>query len=125
MDYLSNKIKRIFSNRSAESKDQRPSAPNVTCNRSVESKDSRPSAPNITWHHIWPSIEARDALSKSPFRNVPNEILLRIFQLLSVRDLCHVSLVCRSFKMIADQDDIWKFKCCSKYYLFLFVAYKY
>lgn len=84
-------------------------------NKSIESKDARPiSAPNVTWQHIWPYIEARDALSKSPFLDVPNEILLRIFQYLSVPDLCHVSLVCRLFKMIADQDDIWKFKCHSK-----------
>jgi uncharacterized membrane protein YagU involved in acid resistance len=62
----------------------------------------------------WPLNEARLALIKSPFNNIPNEIILHIFRFLSVHDLCRVSLVCRSFKMIADHDEIWKFKSNSK-----------
>ncbi|CAF3414387.1 unnamed protein product, partial [Rotaria sp. Silwood2] len=78
---------------------------------SVESKNIQSSEPNVTWQHIWSLNETRDALSDSSFIAIPNEILLRIFRYLSVRDLCNVSLICRSFKMVADHDDIWKLKC--------------
>ncbi|CAF4804971.1 unnamed protein product [Rotaria socialis] len=67
--------------------------------------------PPVSWKHSWPQTDTRNALARSPFNRIPTEILLRIFQLLSVPDLCNVSLVCRLFKMVADQDDIWKLKC--------------
>ncbi|CAF1505940.1 unnamed protein product [Adineta steineri] len=79
-------------------------------NSSTKPKEAVVNAPNITWSHTWSFNESRDALSESFFANIPNEILLRIFQLLSVRDLCSISSVCRLFKMITDQDEIWKFK---------------
>ncbi|CAF1026897.1 unnamed protein product [Adineta steineri] len=79
-------------------------------NSSTKPKEARVNAPNITWSHTWSFDESRDALSESFFANIPNEILLRIFQLFSVRDLCSISSVCRLFKMIADQDEIWKLK---------------
>lgn len=81
------------------------------------------SAPNITWQHIWSFSETRDALHESVFTKIPNEIMLRIFNLLSVRDLCNISLVCRWFKMIADQDEIWKLKCNSTYTYYFFSYY--
>ena len=56
-----------------------------------------------------------DALSESPFSNIPNEILFQIFKLLSISDLGKVSLVCRFFKTIASQDEIWQSKCCSEF----------
>lgn len=62
----------------------------------------------------WPLNETYDALSKSFFNNIPNEIILYIFRYLSVHDLCNISLVCRSFKLTADHDEIWKTKCKSK-----------
>ena len=62
----------------------------------------------------WPLEQAQSALCESPFNRIPDEILLHIFQFLSVPDLCRVSLVCRSFKMISDQDEIWKAKSNSK-----------
>ena len=62
----------------------------------------------------WPLDQTHHALSESLFNNIPNEITTQIFQYLSVSDLCNVSLVCRSFKMIVDQDEIWKSKCDSK-----------
>jgi hypothetical protein len=62
----------------------------------------------------WSLNETRDALRKSSFNNIPNEVILHIFRFLSVPDLCNISLVCRFFKMIADQDEIWKSKCNSK-----------
>jgi hypothetical protein len=65
---------------------------------------------NMSW--LW--NESRDALLKSLFVNIPNEIILHIFQFLSVPDLCNVSLICRFFKMIADHDEIWKAKCNSR-----------
>lgn len=74
----------------------------------------QPNPPCITWSHKWPPNETRDALPDSVFASIPNEILLRIFQLLSVRDLCSISLVCRQFKLIADQDEIWQVKYSSK-----------
>lgn len=58
----------------------------------------------------WSLDESRSALSNSSFNSIPNEILLHIFRYLSVSDLCRVSLVCRSFKIVADQDEIWKYK---------------
>ncbi|CAF3929083.1 unnamed protein product [Adineta steineri] len=79
-------------------------------NSSTKPKEARVDALNITWSHIWSFNESRNALSESFFANIPNEIRLRIFQLFSVRDLCSISSVCRLFKMIADQDEIWKFK---------------
>lgn len=42
---------------------------------------------------MWTFDETRDALSKSSFIAIPNEILLGIFQLLSARDLCNISLI--------------------------------
>jgi F-box-like len=79
-------------------------------------KDSRPSRgpPMITWTHVWPSDQVKTALAQSPFGFLPIEVILQIFKHLSVHDLGHVSLVCRSFKMIADQDEIWKLKCNCK-----------
>jgi len=62
----------------------------------------------------WSADETRDALIESVFNNIPNEIILHIFRCLSVHDLCHISLVCRSFKMISDDDELWKSKCNSK-----------
>jgi hypothetical protein len=81
--------------------------------------ETKPNAPNVTWQHIWSFDETKDALFESNFFRIPNEIMLRIFKLLSVPELCKVSLVCRRFKMIADQDEIWKLKCNSKYCIFL------
>ena len=72
----------------------------------------------ITWEHLWTFDLTRNALLNSPFFVIPNEILLKIFELLSVRDLGNVSLVCRLFKMIVGQDYIWKIKCNSKLLLF-------
>lgn len=62
----------------------------------------------------WSLNESHDALSNSSFNNIPNEIIIHIFSFLSVRSLCNVSLVCLSFKMIADRDEIWKYKSNSK-----------
>lgn len=67
-------------------------------------------ASNISWS----ANETQNALSESSFVNIPNEILIHIFRLLSIRDLCNISLVCRSFKNIADDDEIWKSKCHCK-----------
>jgi hypothetical protein len=77
----------------------------------VELVKKKPKPPNMTWKHMWSLDETRGAVLKSVFADIPNEIILRIFNLLSVRDLCNVSLVCRLFKMVADQDEIWKLKC--------------
>ncbi len=87
----------------------------ITETNGIELNEEKSNIPNVTWQHIWSFNETRDALSESSFIAVPNEILLRIFRLLSVRDLCNISLVCRLFKMVADQDFIWKLKCNSKY----------
>ncbi|CAF1328355.1 unnamed protein product [Rotaria sordida] len=67
--------------------------------------------PKITWKHLWTFDETQNALLKSPFINMPTEMILKIFELLSVHDLENVSLVCRYFKMIVDHDIIWKTKC--------------
>jgi hypothetical protein len=75
----------------------------------------RRSPPQITWKHSWTTSETRDALLNSSFSNIPNEIYLQIFQFFSIRDLGNVSLVCRQFKIIADDDQIWKSKCKSKF----------
>jgi hypothetical protein len=56
----------------------------------------------------WLLNEIRFALSESLFNKIPNETILHTFRFLSVRDLCNVSLVCRSFKMMVDHDEIWK-----------------
>jgi hypothetical protein len=78
--------------------------------------------PQVTWNHSWSPDETQDALSTSPFIAIPTEIMMRIFRLLSVRDLCHVSLVCRWFKMVADQDEIWQLKCNSKCSFFFLIV---
>jgi hypothetical protein len=80
----------------------------------VDSENEEFVTPNISWLHSWSLNETRDALSQSLFNNIPNEIILHIFQFLSVPDLCNVSLVCRYFKIIADQDQLWKSKCDRK-----------
>jgi hypothetical protein len=69
--------------------------------------------PNITWKHVWSLNEAQYGLANSSFSILPTEIMLHIFRFLSVRDLVNISLVCRSFKMIADRDELWKSKCKS------------
>jgi hypothetical protein len=76
--------------------------------------------PDIFWLHSWSLNETRDALSQSLFNNIPNEVILHLFRFFSVRDLCNVSRVCRTFKIIADRDQLWKSKCDSKsiYYLY-------
>ncbi len=79
-----------------------------------------PWIPNITWQHIWSYDEAQNALSQSLFSFIPNEIILNIFKFFSIHDLCNISLVCRRFKMIADQDEIWKLKCNSMSFFFFF-----
>ncbi|CAF3763973.1 unnamed protein product [Rotaria sp. Silwood1] len=68
-------------------------------------------SPKITWKHLWTLNETQNALLNSPFINMPTEMILKIFGLLSVPDLENVSLVCRHFKMIVDQDTIWKTRC--------------
>ncbi|UJR10791.1 hypothetical protein I4U23_014978 [Adineta vaga] len=69
--------------------------------------------PKLTWQHSWPLDQTANALVDSSFRLLPPEVLLQIFKGLSVHDLGNVALVCRTFKMIVDQDDIWKTKCNS------------
>ena len=69
------------------------------------------SPPHVTWKHIWAAYEAQKALQESPFARLPTEVMLQILRSLSVNDLGNVSLVCRAFKMIADNDEIWKPKC--------------
>ncbi|CAF1207901.1 unnamed protein product [Adineta steineri] len=66
--------------------------------------------PVITWQHIWPYTERQDALANSYFRCLPNEILIQIFRILSVHDLGNVALVCRTFKMVTDQNEVWSKK---------------
>ncbi|CAF4237728.1 unnamed protein product, partial [Adineta steineri] len=73
----------------------------------------RRSPPKITWQYTWSSDETKTGLVNSNFRTIPTEVMLDIFKYLSVHDLGNVSLTCRSFKMIADQDEIWKLKCNS------------
>ena len=69
--------------------------------------------------------EMQNALLASPFNRISIEILTGIFQLLSVPDLCNVSLVYRLFKNVADQDEIWKFKCNSKNSDFFLASFYY
>ena len=66
--------------------------------------------PNVTWQHLWPENQAKLAVEESLFGRLPNEVLLQIFKYLNVHDLGSVSSVCRLFKMIVDQDEIWKTK---------------
>lgn len=72
----------------------------------------------------WPFDDTQIALSESVFFNIPNEILLYLFRFLSVHDLCNISLVCRTFKMLADRDELWKFKFNSKLNFFIFIINK-
>jgi hypothetical protein len=67
--------------------------------------------PNVIWQHLWAINETQYALAESFFFILPAEIILHIFKSLSVHDLGDISLVCRSFKMIADRDELWKSKC--------------
>lgn len=80
----------------------------------LDSEEEKFIPPKIIWIHSWSLNETRGALSQSFFTNLPNEIILRIFRLLSVRDLCNLSLVCRTFKIITDDDQLWKHKLHSK-----------
>lgn len=61
----------------------------------------------ITWKHNWKVCNMQNAILNSSFIKMPTEMMLKIFGLLSVRDLGSVSLVCRYFKVIVDQDSIW------------------
>jgi len=76
-----------------------------------ESTEEELLPPIVTWQHVWPFIERQEALANSCFGCLSTEILIKIFLLLSVRDLGNVGLVCRTFKMVIDLDDIWKNKC--------------
>jgi hypothetical protein len=89
---------------------------NTTPAENPMTKDKTPrSPPNVTWEHSWSSDETQSGLQNSPFRVLPTEVMLDIFKFLSVHDLGTVSSLCRSFKMIADQDEIWKLKCKCKF----------
>ncbi len=90
-------------------------------NQSATGSKSRRKPPKVTWEHSWPSDETKNALAQSGFRALPNEIILHIFKFLTVHDLGNVSLVCRSFKMLADQDEIWKLKTKCKFNCFSFI----
>ncbi|UJR14300.1 hypothetical protein I4U23_001290 [Adineta vaga] len=85
----------------------------------------------ITWKHAWSICEAKDAVINSPFANIPVEIIFKMFKSLSINDLGNVSLVCRWFKTIVDQDDIWKIKCNTSKKLFsksfkeMYIAWNY
>lgn len=68
--------------------------------------------------------QSRHVLSESIFDKIPNEILLHIFRYLLDRDLCTISLVCRSFQVIANLDEIWKYKCQSNLNLFFSIMNK-
>ena len=81
---------------------------------SFKSENEEFATPNTFWLHSWSLNESRDALSQSFFYNIPNEILLHLFRYFSVPDLCNISLVCRMFKIIADQNQLWKSKYDSK-----------
>jgi hypothetical protein len=72
------------------------------------------SSPKVTWEHSWSSDDVQSGLINSPFRLLPTEVMLHIFKFLSVHDLGNISSLCRLFKMIADQDEIWKLKCKCK-----------
>lgn len=76
--------------------------------------ENHPVSPIITGKLMWSANEREHALLRSSFAMLPTEIIIQIFQLLSVHDLGNVALVCRHFKMIADQDDIWRSKCNRK-----------
>jgi hypothetical protein len=80
--------------------------------------------PKITWQHSWPSDQVKDALVQSNFKTLPTEVMLHIFKFLNVHDLGNVSLVCRSFKMIADQDEIWKLKSNCQFTHLLFFLFE-
>ena len=67
--------------------------------------------PNVTWKHKWSIDEVQSALFQSHFQRLPDEILVNIFRFLSVYELGQISLVCRHFKLMADQDELWKSKC--------------
>ena len=86
--------------------------------QSATSSKSRRSPPKITWKHSWSSAEVNNALAQSDFRALPNEVMLHIFKYLSVYDLGNISLVCRAFKMLVDQDEIWKLKTKCKFSCF-------
>jgi hypothetical protein len=92
----------------------------ISKDKSTTDDESQRTPPNVTWKHSWPSDEAKFALTQSNFQALPTEVIIQIFKFLSVHDLGNVSLVCRLFKMIADQDEIWKLKSNSKFNHFLF-----
>jgi hypothetical protein len=82
---------------------------------STTTNKSQRDPPKVAWEHSWPLNETKDALTQSPFQALPTEVMLHIFKFLNIYDLGNVSLVCRSFKMIADQDEIWKLKSNCKF----------
>ena len=96
-----------------QSSDEEESSPDEE-ETSWDEEEAAHSPPLITWKHLWSMDQTSNALTESPFDRIPAEILIKIFRLLSVDDLANVSLVCRSFKMIADQDEIWQLKCNSE-----------
>ncbi len=79
----------------------------------IESK-IRNCSPQINLKHVWKFDETQNALLNSPFFIIPTEVILKIFRLLSIHDRRNISLVCRYFKMIVDNDNIWKTRFNSK-----------
>ena len=69
-----------------------------------------------TRQHVWPYTERQAALASSYFGCLPNEILVRMFRSLPVYDLINVGLVCRTFKMVADLEEVWKHRRRSKFH---------
>ena len=82
-----------------------------------EESTTEESLPSVaTRQHVWPYTERQEALASSYFGRLPTEILVRLFCSLPVYDLINVGLVCRTFKMVADLEEVWKNKRRSKFH---------
>ena len=66
--------------------------------------------------HVWPNTECQEALANSDFGRLPNEILVRLFRYIPLYDLINVGLVCRTFKMVSDLEEVWKNRRRSKFH---------
>ncbi|CAF1466581.1 unnamed protein product [Adineta steineri] len=112
-----NLIKKCFKKPKIKENLSRHSPPEVTSQHSQSTDERRNlptrSPPKITWQHSWSTDGTKNGLENSHFQIIPTEVILHIFKYLSVHDLGNVSSTCPSFKMITDQDEVWKLKCNS------------
>lgn len=58
-----------------------------------------------------PTLIPSGSNQQSPIEAIPVELFIEIFRLLEVKDLYRVSLVCKRWKLLINQENLWRLLC--------------